>query len=335
MDLVRRSDPPRELLKSQEFRDAPFFHLISSTEPWLRARLEKGAVEPEFPIYQRFRKEGVTDYLAYFYSYGKSNRTVWDDLLADYGGVTVSITTKRAGGFTAFEIERLNALSKTLAAATRSRSTHELSRTLLDTYLCTLSGEMVLDRSIERGDGRLIDCAPWYCDLRGSTRLAEALSHDEYLELLNNYFSDTAGAVMEHGGDVLLFIGDAVFAIFPIDGEMRPKIDMARAAVGVTRDAIGRVAKRNQVTAGRGIPAVDFGISLHYSQVTYGNNGTDRRLNFSVIGPAANKVVRPEGFCKSLRVPVIASAKFKEIYGQPLVHLGRHEAAGIKGGLEA
>ena len=69
--------------------------------------------------------------------------------------------------------------------------------------------------------------------------------------------------------------------------------------------------------------------------MTYGNNGTDRRLNFSVIGPAANKVVRPEGFCKSLRVPVIASAKFKEIYGQPLVHLGRHEAAGIKGGLEA
>jgi hypothetical protein len=51
MDLVRRSDPPRELLKSQEFRDAPFFHLISSTEPWLRARLKKGAVEPEFPIY--------------------------------------------------------------------------------------------------------------------------------------------------------------------------------------------------------------------------------------------------------------------------------------------
>lgn len=75
-DLVRHSDPTRRPLKSQEFRDAPFFHLILSTEPWLRARLEKGTVEPEFPIYQRFRKEGVTDYLAYFYSYGKSNRTV-------------------------------------------------------------------------------------------------------------------------------------------------------------------------------------------------------------------------------------------------------------------
>ena len=69
--------------------------------------------------------------------------------------------------------------------------------------------------------------------------------------------------------------------------------------------------------------------------MTYDNIGTDRRLNFSVIGPAANEVVRLEGFCKSLRVLVIASAKFKEIYGQPLVQLGRHEAAGIRGGLEA
>lgn len=73
-----------------------------------------------------------------------------------------------------------------------------------------------MDTYIERGDGRLIDCALWYCDLRGSTRLAEALSHDENLELLNNYFADTAGAVMGHDGDVLLFIGDAVLRYFPL-----------------------------------------------------------------------------------------------------------------------
>jgi len=334
-DLVRRADVPREMFQTEEFRNAPFFYLTAKSEPTLRAHLETGDVEPEFPIYERFRKEGVTDYLAYFYSYGDSNRTVWQDIAAAFGGVSISISTRRAGGFTAFEIERLNALTKTLAVAVRSRSTYELSRNLLDTYLGALSGEMVLDGTIERGDGRLIDCVLWYCDLRGSTRLAAELSQDDYLELLNNYYSDTADAVMEHGGDVLLYIGDAVFAIFPIDNETRPKSDMARAAMGAARDAMGRVARRNGERASAGIPPVDFGISLHYGQVMYGNIGTQRRLNFSVTGSAANEVVRLEGFRKLLGCQVIVSSEFKEICGQPLVHLGRHDAAGIVGGLEA
>jgi adenylate cyclase len=299
-DQARRSDMPRELFQSKEFREAPFFYLTSNNKPSLRARLEDGAVEPEFPIYQRFRGDGVTDYVAYFYGYGESNRTVWADMPAGFGGVSVSISTRRAGGFTTFEIERLDALTKTLAVATRSRSTYELSRKLLDTYLGVLSGEMVLDGTIERGDGRLIDCALWYCDLRDSTRLARDLSHAAYLEMLNNYFADTAGAVMEHGGDVLLFIGDAVFAIFPIDEETRPRADTARAAIGAARDAIGRVTKRNTESAGGAAPPVEFGISLHYGKVMYGNIGTERRLNFSVTGPAANEVVRLEGLCKSL-----------------------------------
>jgi adenylate cyclase len=334
-DQARRTDMPREMFKSQEFRDAPFFHLTSTGEPALRARLERGAVEPEFPIYARFRNEGVTDYLAYFCSYGESNRTVWQDMGAGFGGVSVSVATHRAGGFTDFEIERLNALTKILAVAVCSRSTFELSRTLLDTYLGRLSGGMVLDGSIERGDGRQIDCVLWYCDLRNSTQLADELPLETYLDMLNNYFADTAGAVMDHGGDVLLFVGDAVFAIFPVDPENRPKVDMARAAIGAARDALGRVAKRNQQRAGDKIPPVEFGISLHYGQVMYGNIGTDQRLNFSVIGPAANEVVRLEGFCKTLGSPVIGSSEFKDICGLALVHLGCHEAAGIEGGLNA
>ena len=270
-----------------------------------------------------------------FFSYGESNATVWGDMPSGYGGVSVSVATKRAGGFTDFEVERLNALAKNLAVAVRSRSTSELSRNLLDTYLGVTSGKMVLEGSIERGDGRLIDCALWYCDLRSSTRLAEELDQGDYLGILNNFFEDTANAVMDHGGDVLLFIGDAVFAIFPVDDNARPKADMARAAMGAARDAVGRVAKRNAALAGSGAPAIEFGISLHYGQVMYGNIGTDRRLNFSVIGPAANEVVRLEDICKSLGMQVVASSAFQTISGQQLVPLGRHDAPGIKGGLEA
>ena len=61
----------------------------------------------------------------------------------------------------------------------------------------------------------------WYCDLRDSTRLAETLSLDGFLDVLNDYFDCMAGAALDHGGEVLRFIGDAALAIFPIGGTSR------------------------------------------------------------------------------------------------------------------
>ena len=81
--------------------------------------------------------------------------------------------------------------------------------------------------------------------------------------------------------------------------------------------------------------AIGFGISLHVGSVMYGNIGTERRLEFSVIGPAANEVVRLEDFCKKLKTQVVASSSFNDVYPEELVPLGTHPAAGVEGGLAA
>jgi adenylate cyclase len=244
------------------------------------------------------RANGATDYFAFFQSYGHTDKLLWADLPPGLAGVPTAFTTRRAGGFTDMEIEYLKALAVPLALAVKASTTYDLSKVLLNTYLGKYSGGHVLDGLVERGDGRLIDCVLWYCDLRDSTRLADEMLLDDYLATLNDYFDCTAGAVLDHGGEVLKFIGDAVKAIFPVEEGTRPAADMCRAALMTAKDAIARAQRLNGVRAGNGLPDINFGIALHVGQVMYGNVGTERRLDFTVIGPAANEVALLDGLSK-------------------------------------
>jgi len=335
LDEVRVQKAPRQIFKSDDFKNAPFFHSVLHQEPFIRYRLEDGPCEPEFPIFDKFRAAGMTDYLTYYFFYGNRDKAIWADLPPGIEGIAMSFSTRSIGGFADDEIDLINAISSPLALTAKLINTHELSRTILDSYLGSYSGGMVLDGAIERGDGRLIDCILWYCDLRQSTALADKLPLVDFLQMLNVYFDATAGAVIEHGGEVLRYIGDAVFAIFPYEEGTRPPKAMARAAVATAREAMARVDQRNRERVEAGDEPIRFGISLHTGQVMYGNIGTDERLEFSVIGPAANEVVRLESLCKVTGTPLVASADFKEVSGDEMISLGTHEAAGVEGGLEA
>ena len=334
-DQVAVSRVARAVLTAPEFQNAPFFHMASNAIPFYRQSLEEAEPEPNYPLFDRLRAMGITDYFAFFQSYGNTEELLWADLPPGMAGVLGAFSTRRAGGFADLEIGYLKAMSVPLALAIKAATTYDLSKALLDTYLGKYSGGHVLDGLVERGDGRLIDCVLWYCDLRDSTRLADETPLDEYLATLNDYFDCTAGAVLDHGGEVLKFIGDAVMAIFPVEEGSRPAPDMCRAALMTAKDAIARAQRLNGVRAGKGLPDVKFGIALHVGQVMYGNVGTDRRLDFTVIGPAANEVARLDGLSKKLRTPIVASAAFSETHPGELVALGTHEVEGIDRGLAA
>jgi adenylate cyclase len=64
-------------------------------------------------------------------------------------------------------------------------------------------------------------------------------------------------------------------------------------------------------------------------KVMYGNVGTDRRLDFTVTGPAVNQVTRLEGLCKALDVPLVMSETFQQHYVGETVPLGSHLLAGM------
>ena len=175
---------------------------------------------------------------------------------------------------------------------------------------------------IRRGDGQDINAVIWFCDLRDSTPLADSMSRRDFLALLNEYFECVLGPVLEQKGEVLRFIGDAALAIFPV-GE-RPAEACARA-LAAAREALERMEKLNK---NRDRP-LRFGIGLHLGELTYGNIGTPTRIEFTVIGAAANEAARIEALCKSLDVDLLVSERVVLALPGAWKSLGHHTLRGV------
>ena len=76
------------------------------------------------------------------------------------------------------------------------------------------AGERVLAGHIRRGDTEAIHAAIWLSDMRGFTTLADTLSPQDLVDLLNRYFDCQVPAIVEHGGEVLKYMGDGLLRSF-------------------------------------------------------------------------------------------------------------------------
>jgi adenylate cyclase len=185
----------------------------------------------------------------------------------------------------------------------------------------------VLEGQIKRGDGEELDAVIWFSDLRDSTPLSRSLGERRFLDLLNDYFEATAGAVLEHGGEVLRFIGDASLAVFPTSRES-PQAACTRA-VAAARAARDRARESNAKRVKAGLPPFNCGVGLHLGRVLYGNIGTPDRLEFSVIGAAANEAARIEALCKDTGKDVVLSESVVAQLDERWPSLGKFELRGV------
>lgn len=208
--------------------------------------------------------------------------------------------------------------------------------TILKTYLGERTGERVLEGRTKRGEGETIHAVIWLCDLRDSTKLSESMPVEEFFRALNAFFDCTAAAVLEHGGEVLSYVGDAVFAIFPIRGTKKPlgeactlQEGACAAALAAALDARARVDALNKQRQSRGEPPFEFGLALHRGDVIYGNLGVAQRIQCTVIGAAANEAARLADMCKTLGHWVLISSKFPHCFPNRMRSLGHHALRGV------
>jgi len=312
---VRILEASYQMGESQEVRNSPA-RRITEGERVIRRRLERDDCPADFPVLEELRAAGITDYVIAEVVFGNGSRN------------SVSLATRRAGGFTDHDIAEVQRLLHPFGMAMEIHVGRALSRTLLDTYLGKISGRRVLDGQIKRGDGQSIDAVIWFSDLRESTPLSESLGEQRFLALLNDYFLATAGAVLAHGGEVLRFIGDASLAVFPTTGQdARTVCERAASAAQAAR---ARVRDTNAARLGDGLPAFSCGIGLHLGRVHYGNIGTPERLEFSVIGAAANKAARIEALCKETGQDVVLSSSMATVLGTRCRSLGGFALRGVE-----
>jgi adenylate cyclase len=196
------------------------------------------------------------------------------------------------------------------------------AQNILDAYLGPNAGAKVLAGQIKRGDAQDIDAVIWFCDLRDSTPLADSMGRREFLALLNEYFECVLGPVLERQGEVLRFIGDAALAIFPVNG--RPAEACAKA-LAAAQEAQARMDRLNQNRT----PPLRCGIGLHLGHLTYGNIGTPSRIEFTVVGAAANEAARIEALCKPLDVDLLVSERVARALPAAWRSLGTHTLRGV------
>lgn len=322
-DEVERFDTTYETLASRQFLDSPLqpiFDSGSGVRRWIDS-----ASPDDFPILRDLKTEGATEYVAMpmRFSDGQIN--------------AVTIATDLPEGFSTAALGHIHEVLPLLSRLFEVHAKERTAATLMRTFLGQHTGERVLNGLIKRGDGEDIHAVIWFCDLRGSTPLADSLSRVDYLDYLNRYFDCMAGAVVENSGEVLRFIGDAVLAIFPFEDGSSGGRESCGApeqacelAVNAAKDAMVRVRDANAVLAEKSQPPIGFGIGLHIGDVTYGNIGIPERLEFTVIGAAANEAARIEGMSKELGNPVMISDAFARCYTGELVSLGHHGLRGLK-----
>jgi adenylate cyclase len=282
----------------------------------VRRRLEGSGAELDFPVLEEIRALGATDYVVLPVRFT--------------GGVTSAATfaTDRPGGFTTAELTCLDRLLPYLAMVLENQAKTRVLTTLLDTYLGHHAGRRVLSGTIRRGDTQRIHAILWYCDLRGSTQLAERLEADELIETLNAFFSSMGGPVEEAGGDILKFIGDAVLAIFPVE-ELDYCSTIAARALRSAEEALSRLNALNEARRDAGQAPLTCGIALHMGDVIFGNIGAPTRLDFTVIGPAVNTAARIESLSKQLGETLLISDSVARHIGRPLRSCGAHRLRGL------
>lgn len=307
-----------EVSESEQYRDSPFA-LVINGEGGVRRRLEGPNAQLDFPILEDLVTEGATDYVAMPLRFSDDQLNI------------LTLVSDQPGGFSTEELGQVYEILPTLSRLFESHALRLSSSTLLRTYLGSDAGQRVMDGLVKRGDGEHLHAAIWITDLRDSTSLAASLSSEDYLSLLNNYFDSVAGAVLDHGGEVLKFIGDSVLAIFAIDDPNEKEPEACARALAAASDASERFEIVNQERAADGAPLLELGIALHRGDLTYGNIGTTKRLDFTVIGTAVNEAARIESLSKVLHRQVLISSTFQDSVPDPMISLGHHSLRGVTG----
>ena len=144
-----------------------------------------------------------------------------------------------------------------------------------------------------------------FSDIRGYTTLTENLGAAEVVSLLNQYFETMVEAVFNHEGTLDKFIGDALMAVF---GAPLPLTENhAWLAVKSALDMRQRLQEFNQKRIFQSQPQIRIGIGISSGEVVSGNIGSQKRMDYTVIGDGVNLSSRLEGVTKEYGCDIIIS----------------------------
>ncbi|MDX1478014.1 MAG: adenylate/guanylate cyclase domain-containing protein [Saprospiraceae bacterium] len=146
--------------------------------------------------------------------------------------------------------------------------------------------EAIIDKALSEDNvdiraGEELEVALLFCDIRGFTAIAEQLSPDQVVELLNTFYTGMSEVIIEYGGEINEFTGDEIFVAFgaplPI---AKPELSSVRCALAM----IDNLKSINQSLKKKLNLEITVGIGINYGPVIAGNLGSQHKLEYSITG---------------------------------------------------
>ena len=159
-----------------------------------------------------------------------------------------------------------------MAAGLRER---ERVKEVFGRYIATQVSEKILKGEVSLG-GESRTVTILFSDIRNFTTMAEAMTPQQVVSFLNEYFSEMVEAVFDQGGVLDKFLGDGMMAVF---GSLGDQPDHAIRAVRTALRMKALLGKINGERAVAGKPPVAIGVGIHTAEVVVGNIGSSRRLD--------------------------------------------------------
>ncbi len=173
-----------------------------------------------------------------------------------------------------------------------------------------------------------------FSDLRSFTNITESLGAQGTVKLLNEYFEIMVECISEQGGMLDKFIGDAIMAAFglPISHE-----DDEDRGVKAGINMIKRLWEWNAQREKEGKPPLDMGLGLNTDKIVAGNIGSQKRMDYTMIGDGVNLAARLESACKQYNARILISdytykklkGTYRVRYIDDVVVKGKTEPVGV------
>ncbi|OGV74939.1 MAG: hypothetical protein A2340_05980 [Lentisphaerae bacterium RIFOXYB12_FULL_60_10] len=195
--------------------------------------------------------------------------------------------------------------------------------------------KLVRDPSRLRLGGETRELSIYFSDVQGFTSISEALSPEDLTALLNEYLTAMTDIIMEEGGTIDKYEGDAVIAFWnaPLDLADHP-VRAVRSALRC-QETLAAMRPRLRERAGRDLFCR---IGLNTGKVVVGNMGSHQHFNYTFLGDAGNLAARLEGVNKQFGTPILVSEMTRRLVTTDEFHfreiarvqvVGRKEPVGI------
>ncbi len=261
---------------------------VTSRQVTIRRRLTNPNMLSDYPILSELVAEGFTDYVAQplIFTTGETHAVTW--------------STKHKDGWSNDAITVLERIRRPLARLVEAHLLRLNAASIISAYVGHNSGEQILQGRVHRGDGEEIDAAILFADLIGFATLSNTRTGPEIVAVLNEAFDIMVPPVEARGGEILKFLGDGFFAIFPY-GAGTTLSGAVKAASEAVMEGEKRLA---EVEVGK---LLGFRSAIHAGRFHYGNIGGANRLDFTAIGQPVNYAARLLAVASDLSLTRVAS----------------------------